>query len=158
MKILILILGTLGFIKFHIMNLLKSTTYQISNSICFACSGVSRQESFITFLVKLAQSSTFPQDIAFATKYLKICIVGLSTIQELIWYLLFQWVTIEAAATIASHVDSFGPKRLTHIVLTKHRPLTLYSLSIDLAISMSVLFFSQQGYLIVECTWPRIDI
>jgi hypothetical protein len=34
--------------------------------------------------------------------------------------LLFQWVTIESVATIASHVDCFGPKRLNHIVLTKH--------------------------------------
>ena len=77
-------------------------------------------ESFITFLVKLAQSSAFLQDIAFATKNPKICNVGLSTIQELMWCLLFQWVTIEAVATIASRVDSFGPKRLTHIVLTQH--------------------------------------
>jgi hypothetical protein len=33
--------------------------------------------------------------------------------------------------------------------------LTLYSLDIYLVISIGVLFFlSQQGYLVVGCTWP----
>jgi hypothetical protein len=31
-------------------------------------------------------------------------------------------VTIELVAIIASHVDCFNPKGLTHIVLTKPRP------------------------------------
>jgi hypothetical protein len=55
---------------------------------------VSKQESFITLLLKLAESSAFLQDIAFATKDPKIYNVGLSTIQELTKCLLFQWVTI----------------------------------------------------------------
>jgi hypothetical protein len=33
--------------------------------------------------------------------------------------LLFQWVTIESVATVASHVDCFDLKRL-NIILTKH--------------------------------------
>jgi hypothetical protein len=84
----------------------------------------------ITLLIKLAQSSAFLQDVAFATKDPKIYNVGLSTIQELIWCLLFQWVTLQSVDVVASGVDCFVPKRLPHIV----------SLSIDLAISMSVLF------------------
>ena len=36
----------------------------------------------------------------------------------------------EVIDTIASHVDSFGLKRLTHIVLTKHRPCHINECSI----------------------------
>jgi hypothetical protein len=111
-------MGTIGFIKFNIMNLLKSTTSQILNSINFASSGVNKQETFITLLLKLAQSNVFLQYIAFATKNPKICNIWLSTIQDLIWGLLQYWMTIEAVAVIASRVDCFGPKRMTNIVLT----------------------------------------
>ena len=83
--------------------------------------GISPTESFIIFLVKLAQSSAFLQDIAFATKDPKICNVGLS---------LFQWMTIKTVAIKASRVDSFGLRRLTHIVLTKHRPCHINEYSI----------------------------
>jgi hypothetical protein len=92
------------------MHLLKSTTSQISNSISLASSGVTKQETLITFLLKLAQSSAFLQDIAFATKHPKVCNIGLSNIQYLIWGLLQQLMTIEAVAIVASHVDSFRPK------------------------------------------------
>jgi hypothetical protein len=92
------------------MNLLKSTTSQISNSISFASSGVTKQETFITFLLKLAQSSAFLQYIAFAAKNLKVCNIRLSSIQDLIWGLLQQFMAIEAVAIVASCVDCFGPK------------------------------------------------
>jgi hypothetical protein len=103
-------LEIIGFIKFHIMNLLKSTTSQILNSISLASSGVTKQEIFITFLLKLAQPSAFLQDIAFATKHPKVCDIGLSTIQDLIWGLLQQLMAIEVVAIVASRVDCFGPK------------------------------------------------
>jgi hypothetical protein len=92
------------------MNFLKSTTSQISNSISFASSGVAKQETFITFLLKLAQSYVFLQYIAFATKDPKVCNIGLSSIQELIWCLLHHRVTIESIAIVASRVDCFSPK------------------------------------------------
>ena len=52
------------------------------------------------------------------------------SIQGLIWCLLHHGMTIETVATIASRVDSFSPKRLTYIVLTKHRPCHINKCSI----------------------------
>jgi hypothetical protein len=69
------------------MDFLKLTTSQVPNSISFASSGVTKQETFITLLFKLAQSSALLQNVAFATKNLKICNVGFPSIQELIWCL-----------------------------------------------------------------------
>ena len=54
-----------------------------------------------------------------------------------------------------------GPFSLHQVVLIASDQkdwLILYSLSIDLAISMSVLFFLSIRHLIVECTSPRIDV
>jgi hypothetical protein len=128
------------------MNLLKSTTSQIPNSISLASSEVHKQEIFITFLLKLAQSSVFLQDIASATKNLKICNIGLSSIQELIRCLLHHGMTIEAAAIIASRVDCFGPKMNdSHYI---HSTLILPCQSRSYS-------SSQLDHLIMECTWPR---
>ena len=90
------------------MNLLKSTTSQIPNSISLASSGVTKQEAFITLLLKLAQSCDFLQYITFVTKNSKVCNIRLSSIQELIWCLLHHWMTIESVAIVASRVDCFG--------------------------------------------------
>jgi hypothetical protein len=102
------------------MNFHKGTTRQIPNSISFASTGVTKQETFITFLLKLAQSSDFLQYVAFATKYLKIYNIGLFTIQDLIWCLLYELMAIETVAIEASCVDGFGPKGMTNIIFTQH--------------------------------------
>jgi len=86
------------------------TKTKLGLSLSFASSGVTKQETFITFLFELAQSSAFLQYIAFASKNLKVCNIGLSSIQELIWCLLHHWMTIELVAIVASRVDCFNPK------------------------------------------------
>jgi hypothetical protein len=52
-------LGTLSFIKFNIIYLLKSTTCQIPNSICFACGWVSSKNPSSHFLLNLLNLVSF---------------------------------------------------------------------------------------------------
>jgi hypothetical protein len=63
------------------MNFFQGAICEIPNSICLACGRITKYETFITFLFKLAQSSAFLENIAFATKHSKVCNVELSSIQ-----------------------------------------------------------------------------
>jgi hypothetical protein len=114
-------MGPVILIKVHVASFYNKTGGLVIDSISMRRCGISNNDTFIRFGLKIKEARTFLENVDLAPKDSEVLDVRLVSGDNLIWSFIQTLPEIETVCGVTSGTNSFGPKIVWRLELGHHR-------------------------------------